>query len=118
MAAIELQIDRHADEIGFLEARDHFVEQQWRDQRDELADKLANGTQLATEAGTVLTFGDVTNRLWSNYPEQGEAAMKLCAQCPSLGGRHMQRLLFDIAVELVEAFSDAFKTDLENDYEH
>lgn len=118
MGAIELQIDRHADELGRLEAIETYVEREWDKIRDELADKLANGERLEADERIVLDFGDVSDRLWGNYPDQGEAALKLCAQSPSLGGRHMQRLLFQIAQELVDLFSDAFKKDLENDDEH
>jgi len=118
MGAIELQIDRYADEQGRLDAIEAYVEREWDKTRDELADKLANGERLEADERVVLDFGDVNDRLWSLYPQQGEAALKLCAQSPSLGGRHMQRLLFDIAQELVNAFSDAFKKDLEESYEH
>jgi len=117
MGHFERQADQHAHEIGSLEAIEHRVARDWEQIRDDLADQLANGEMIKADDRVVLAFGDVTDRLWSLRPEQGEAAIALCARSPELGGRHMQRLVFEIAQELVDIFADAFKNDLENDHD-
>ena len=112
MGHFERQADQLAHELGNLEEIEAIVEREWSRAREDLADQLANGELIKADNRVVLAFGDVNDRLWSLYPEQGEAALALCARSPELGGKHVQRLMFDLALELVDAYADAFKNDL------
>jgi hypothetical protein len=113
MGVIESQIDRYADEQGELDRKDERVKRAWESVREDMADQLISGKPLEASCGTVLSFGDITDRLWSLYPSRGEAALRLCVGSHELGGKHTHNLLYDIALELVDNFADAFKKDLE-----
>lgn len=110
MSMTAAQYQKQLDDDAELEAR---KERYWLDVREELADTLAKGEGLKAGDSIVLEFGDVVDRIWSLYPERGQAAMELCGRSPELGGSHMKRLLVEMAQELVDGFSDAFTDDVE-----
>ena len=118
MGAVERQIDRHADELGRLEDIENRVDKVWREQRDELAERLAKGSSLRALGEVVLEADDVADRLFGDNPDEANSAMVLCVNNPQLGGKHIARMMREAAEKLVEESSSRFKADIENDIEN
>lgn len=117
MGAIELEIDRHADELGRLERIEQRVEREWDRVKDNLIHDLARGEALKVGKRTLLDFNDVVDRLWEEQNDPARAASLQCSLDPERGGKQMQQLLEQMAEDLVNQYADDFKRDMENDDE-
>lgn len=115
MGVIELQIARHADEQGRLEALEIRTEAVWLDIREGLADQLATGETIKVNGRPLLDFENVEGWLFDNKAEEVRQAMILCAINEGLGGKHMKRLIEEAALALVNLYSDNFKQEIRSD---
>ena len=117
MGAVEQSIDRHAEEVSRLDDIEECVEKLWQDQRESLADSLAKGATLRVSSRSLLSGEDVCEHLFSTNPDEANNAMILSVNNPRLGGKHMDRLMREAALSLVDDFADGFKTEIEKDIE-
>jgi hypothetical protein len=117
MGAFEREADRHADEMGRLEARENYAEQRFLDERESLAETLASGQSIQAD-GKALDYDDLLDHLYINRDDQLRAAFRLCMVSEALGGRHLKRILEESATELVDKYAKEFRSDMEKDYEH
>jgi len=117
MGAVEREIDRYAEELGQLGDIEDQVETAWIEQREELAERLAKGADIRVDGRTLLDATDVCDRLFSNQSKEANDAMVLCVNNPTLGGKHMARMMRKAAEELIDSFSDRFKAEIEKDIE-
>lgn len=117
MGAFELEADRHADEMGRLEARENYAEQRFLDERECLAEQLASGNSITAD-GATLNYDEILEHLCSNRDDQLRAAFRLCMVNSGLGGLHLKRILEEVATEIVDKFAKEIRSDMEKDYEH
>lgn len=117
MGAIEREIDRYADEMGLLEARENRSEKRFIDEREGLAESLASGHEVQVSQGVTLDFDAVMENLF-HRDEQVKSAYKLCMMNSGVGGLHIKRMITEIAQELIDDYAKEFKAEMEKFYEH
>ena len=89
-------------------------ERWFQSNREELAAELASGETLVAYGKPILAADDLDNRLYTENEAEFNAAVRLCAKNPELGGRHVKRICEAVALELVDAYEDT----LRDSYEH
>lgn len=87
----------------------------FRLQREEMAADLASGEVLLTHGNPLLTYEDLEGHLDPKYMEEVSKAIKLCGKNPELGGKHVQKILENAALDLVDNFQDAFRASYEEE---
>lgn len=118
MRVFERQADRHAAEEGRAVALENMAEQIWRDSREDMAERLAAGEALKVNGITVLDESNISDHLFNpDNATETSKAMALCAVNHAVGGKHIKRLMERSALELVDAYEDDFKRDIQNDLE-
>lgn len=115
MGAVEQDIDRYAEELSELDAMDEAVDKQWSEAREALAEQLAAGKTLKAGGRPVLSKDDVVDHLFFEKPDEANTAMVLCFISPAIGGKHIKRLMEEMALDLLDDYADAFKDDIQRD---
>ena len=100
-----------------VQARQDFAEQEFIDNREELASDLAAGAELYACGKPLLAFDDLEERVYSEYSEQLTAAFKLCMANPAAGGAAILSIFESAAQDVVDDFESAFRADYELDFD-
>ena len=100
-----------------VQARQDFAEQEFIDNREDLASDLAAGAELYACGNPLLAFDDLEDRVYSEYSEQLTAAFKFCMANPAAGGAAIASIFESAAQDVIDDFESAFRADYEMEYE-